>query len=249
MAARTANTRGVGLSWGGTLTRGSTSQERGVMKTNGGILHSYIEVQAESRVVVDGHAVARGRRAHGVHGSNPDLLLHTWDLYAAARGATRPRRPLPSRLLLVVDRIAGLQPQLAAAVSSRARRAQLPSPRPIGVVQLLVRLPQPLMRRRELDLQPSQLLAQHEDPVGCVPRRRWPPCQDADIARARSQRGSGGCGFGWFERGLRGARASRCAALALRVSTSAITSSVSWSSSHALHEPCRSILSSLYTEP
>ena len=146
----------------------------------------------------------------------------------------------PPRLLLVVDRIAGLQPQLAAAVSSRARLAQLPSPRPIGVVQLPVGLPQPLVRRGELDLQPSQLLAQHEDSVGCV-SRRGPPCQRADGARSFRAL-AGGCGFsGWFERDLRGSRASRCAALALRVSTSAITSSVSWSSSHALHEPSRSI--------
>ena len=53
---------------------------------------------------------------------------------------------------------------------------------------------------------------------------------------------SGGFGLaGWREGGGSGSRASRCAALALRVSTSAITSSVSWSSSHALHEACRSI--------
>ena len=157
----------------------------------------------------------------------------------AARGSihstARPSLAAPPpRLLLVVDRIAGLQPQLAAAVSSRARLAQLPSPRPIGVVQLPVGLPQPLVRRGELDLQPSQLLAQHEDSVGCV-SRRGPPCQRADGARSFRAL-AGGCGFpGWFERDLRGSRASRCAALALRVSTSAITSSVSWSSSHALH--------------
>jgi hypothetical protein len=163
----------------------------------------------------------------------------------AARGSihstARPSLAAPPpRLLLVVDRIAGLQPQLAAAVSSRARLAQLPSPRPIGVVQLPVGLPQPLVRRGELDLQPSQLLAQHEDSVGCV-SRRGPPCQRADGARSFRAL-AGGCGFpGWFERDLRGSRASRCAALALRVSTSAITSSVSWSSSHALHEPSRSI--------
>ena len=168
-----------------------------------------------------------------------DLILICYYTHGISMLRQEERRPLPSRLLLVVDRVAGLQPQLAAAVSSRARRAQLPSPRPIGVVQLLVRLPQPLMRRRELDLQPSQLLAQHEDPVGCVPRRRWPPCQHARRRRSFC----GFCGFGWFESWIcGGARASRCAALALRVSTSAITSSVSWSSSHALHEPCRSIL-------
>ena len=212
--------------------------------TNGRMIFQ-LEVQAEARVVVDG----QWRGADGRTECVDLILICYYCTHGISMLRQEERRPLPSRLLLVVDRVAGLQPQLAAAVSSRARRAQLPSPRPIGVVQLLVRLPQPLMRRRELDLQPSQLLAQHEDPVGCVPRRRWPPCQHADGAHARSRRGSGGCGFGWFERDLRGARASRCAALALRVSTSAITSSVSWSSSHALHEPCRSILSSLYTEP
>ena len=121
------------------------------------------------------------------------------------------RRPLPPRPLLVVDRVARLQPQLAAAVSSRAVLAQLPPPRAVGVVELPVRLPQPLVRRRELDLEPSQLLAQHEDPVGRVPRRRRPPCRRRTRTRARL---SVSGGFGRVRAGERGRE--RLTGLALR---------------------------------
>ena len=82
------------------------------------------------------------------------------------------RRPagVPAPLLLVIDRVPVLQPQFAAAVPSRPRLAQLPPPRPLSVLQILVGLAQRLVRRRELDLQPSQLFAQHEEPVGGVSR-------------------------------------------------------------------------------